>query len=912
MFKFLRIFILLFPYILFAQTKVEIKGIIKDESNIALESVTVFVNKSSDGSLVDYSITNSKGEFVLSLKPSNEEFVLKASLIGMQEFAQTIKLDKSQSFPNIILKDDSNLLGELVITAEAPPVRVKTDTLEFNAASFKVMPDANVEALLKQLPGVLIDGEGKITVNGKEVNQILVNGKPFFGKDGKVALQNLPADLIQKVQVSDTKTKMEEFTKQQASSDNSSINLTIDEKKNTGYFGKINLGYGTNDRYESGLMANYFKNKTKLSVIASSNNINSSGFSMDEVFDNMSGGRSGASTGGGITTTHTAGINYDDEWFDNFEVNGSYNFNQAENENSSRSRRINFLTDGNFITTSENRSNTLSRNHIFNTTFEYKIADKIKLYYSPTASISNRESDSFSNQSTMEEDETLQNENISNSFSNSKSKNFSNNFLVVKSFDKKGRRFSLDLGTNNNKSDQDTRLNSETYFYTTNTNDLRNQLEVNRSISDSYSFAATYAEPISDSLKIEVSMDFRNDKSVNDQNTFDFLNGSFTDRNDFLSNYVRSDSYEYTPTAGVILDKKKHNFKAIAGTRIFNYNALSDYLQTTTNLNRDYLLPTAHLNYSYKPSRGKMLRLRYRYNTSLPNARQLLPFENLSNPLNTITGNPDLDASRSHNTSVTFRWNNQVTKSSYNIFSSFIYNDKSIISVSNFDENRKRYTTYANIDGTYSAYLSAGWYKTKKNEAHNFGYGININNNYNYTKGYVNNAFYDSRQINISPQVFFSYEYGEILKVFPSYSFGYNIANYDNYVVKNASNTVHRFKLQTTTYWPKNLIWGNDFNYTYNSNLASFKADFYMWNTSLAYYFLDKSLLAKVKVYDILNQNIGNSRTVSETYVVDQENLVLKQYVMFSLTYKLDKFGGKSMDKEINKNNPNKGRRNNR
>src|SRR5690606_28368241 len=133
------------------------------------------------------------------------------------------------SFPT---RRSSDLEGVLIVGS--PPIRVKTDTLEFNAGSFKVRPDANVEALLKELPGVEIDDEGKISVNGKEVNQILVNGKPFFDTDGSIALENLPAEIINKVQVTDTKTKREELSGARASSNNATINLTIDEDKNRG------------------------------------------------------------------------------------------------------------------------------------------------------------------------------------------------------------------------------------------------------------------------------------------------------------------------------------------------------------------------------------------------------------------------------------------------------------------------------------------------------------------------------------------------------------------------------------------------------------------------------------------------------------------------------------------------------
>src|SRR5690606_30657777 len=178
----------------------------------------------------------------------------------------------------------------------------------FNASSFKVRPDANVETLLKQLPGVEVSSDGKITVNGKEVNQILVNGKPFFDADGKIALQNLPAEIINKVQVTDKKTKEQEISGEASTTDDLSINLTIDEDKNKGYFGRIMAGYGTDNRYETSGLVNYFKGDLRVSVLASSNNINASGFSMDEVFDNMNSVRTVRSNSSGGMSVN--GINF--------------------------------------------------------------------------------------------------------------------------------------------------------------------------------------------------------------------------------------------------------------------------------------------------------------------------------------------------------------------------------------------------------------------------------------------------------------------------------------------------------------------------------------------------------------------------------------------------------------------------
>jgi len=331
-------------------------------------------------------------------------------------------------------------LGEVIVKSEAPPIRIKKDTLEFNASSFKVRPDSNVETLLKQLPGVEVSPDGKITVNGKEVNQVLVNGQPFFDKDGKIALQSLPSDIINKVQVSDTKTKKEEITKQAASSDKASINLTIDEDKNKGLFGKFMAGYGSDDRYESSALINYFKKKRKISVLASSNNINSTGFSMDEVFDNMGGGRNvsyyynndgtygiGAMRFGGnkgITRSNMLGANYADEWFKGFESNGSYFYSSSNSKNTNRTNQINLLPTGNLTTVSDSRTNEDRYGHNFNLNFEYKIDSTSTLSVSPKFLKANNKYSVNSSQSSIDGSNQLLNDNTSNTFDENDKTNF--------------------------------------------------------------------------------------------------------------------------------------------------------------------------------------------------------------------------------------------------------------------------------------------------------------------------------------------------------------------------------------------------------------------------------------------------------------------------------------------------------
>lgn len=899
----------------FAQSNITIKGKIWDtKKQVSLESATVYLTSVKDSMVIDYTITDKNGFFKMETKKITKPVFLKVSYIGYQTFKQEVKeIIENKEFGVLNLLENESLLNEVVIKSEAPPIRIKKDTLEFNASSFKVRPDANVETLLKQLPGVEIDADGKVTVNGKEVNQVLVNGKPFFDKDGKIALQSLPSDIINKVQISDTKTKKEELTKQAASSNNASINLTIDEDKNKGFFGRIMGGYGTDSRYESSLLINYFKNKRKISVLASSNNINSTGFSMDEVFDNMGGGRNvnmsynsdgsyGIGSmrfggGKGITESNMIGVNYADEWFKNFDSNGSYFFTNSNSQNTNTTKQINLLPTGNFITNSNSKTNEDRYSHNFNFTFEYKIDSTASIYITPKFLKANNKYAVNSWESSVDQNDQLLNENTKQTFDESNKNNFTNSINFNKAFKKKGRSVNI-LFDNENSNEAANTLNKSTSIFYQNAvpTDIRNQSLNNKNLKDLYSSEITYLEPITDSLKISFNVYARSEKYSEFRKTYDYDTSfqSYSLANDKLSNSFTSTARLIAPKVGFTLDKKKFNLSFTSGTNIAQFDNQSLYLGNATNLRKNYIFPYVSANGNYRFSKSKSIYTNYEYGVNFPTASQVLPVENLANPLNTIIGNPDLNLIKNHSVFFSFRDFNMATRSGYSIHFGGDYYDNQVVSSVKYDVNRKRTTTYENVSGTYTSWFGANWNKTIKKEANSYKFGVGIYGGYDFSKGFTDGKLFEANALRLSPRVNFTYEYGELFTINPSYNFTYNDTKYTNYLLGSASNVLHKFNVQTTNYWPKNWVFGNDFGYTYNSNIANgFKKDFYLWNTSLAYSFFDKKMTAKVKVYDILNQNQSATRTITPTTIRDEENKVLKRYIMFSLTYKIEKFAGK-------------------
>lgn len=903
----------------FGQGTITIKGkIIEKKTLLPVESATIYIKSAKDSTVIDYTISDRNGNFLLETKKIKTPIYFKVAFTSFADYSEKIEqLQENKDFGIIKLEENINTLSELVIKAETPPITIKNDTLEFNASSFKVRPDANVEALLKQLPGVEIDEEGKITVNGKEVNNILVNGKPFFGKDGKIATQNLPAEIIEKVQVTDTKSKEEELSGQDATSDEKTINLTIQEDKNKGVFGKTNIGYGTDDRYESSLLFNYFKDTQKISVLGSSNNINSIGFSMDEIFDNMGGGRNNSvwmndngsfgingmqfGNNTGITQSNMIGVNFADEWANKkINPNGSYYYSNAESKNNSRTNRTNLLPAGNTTTLANSKTNSLSNGHNIAMDFEIKLDSTATLYVSPSYTSNEMKNMAAGFDATFDENGNALNENTSNNNAVNNNKTFKNSFYFYKELKKKGRGINASFGNENTTYSSDLITKTTTTFFQSGTaDDDRNQFRIDNSKKDNFSVEIGYSEPLRDSLVLNFETRFIYNKSTESRQTFDFDSGfnTYTNFNDVLSNAIESSSSRVIPMIGISIRKKKIRGSLSMGTEIINFNNQANYLANKTRVNNNYLYPKMNGYINITLGKSKSIYSYLSYEVNLPSANQILPFQNLANPLNTFIGNATLKPNENYSLYSNFSNYDYATRSGFYTYFGGDYNVNQIVASTTYDSDFKASTTYQNISKTYNSYVGFSLNKSLKKEKRTLKYGIGVQLGYNYDQGLTNAALYESKGLTLNPKANITWSIEDIISIAPSYKYTYISNDYTNYVIDNTKNFKHSAKLEITSYWPKKVVLGSDFGYNYNSNIADgFKKDFYLWNLSLGYTFYEDKLTAKVKVYDVLNQNISTTRTITPTAITDMENTVLQQYVMFSLTYKLEKFGGKKKD----------------
>lgn len=901
--------------------KLSIDGKVLNFEKKPIENVTVYLLKQKDSSIVNYTPTNSEGKFSLKTDEFSESTILKIDAEKYITYSKSFDVIKQSVSLGEIELEKNSVQNIEEVTISASPVKIKKDTIEFNASAIKVRPDSKIEELLKQIPGVEVSNDGKITVNGKEVDQIMINGKPFFDKDGKIALQNLPADIIKNIQFTTTKTKEEELSGKAPKSKNTTINFTIDEKKNKGLLSRLTVGYGSDERYEGSLLLSYFKKDSKISLLASSNNINSQGFSNDEVFDSMGHGRNSwlmqggsvISDGGntyytqggnntkGIQRSTTVGFNYSDK-FDKKTDLESLSVMHIDNNLETRSRvfRTTLLPEFTLKTNTKSNGENDSQQYSFATSARIKIDSLTNIYFSPNFSRTEGFNFSNSKSSTLKNDLLL---NESESFTSSKTENnnFSPNLYFSRKFKKKGRVWSANINTTISESKRENTNNSQTIFYqNSDPNDIRNQVSKTKNQTNRYRFTTAYSEPLSDSSNVTVNLTYENKltRNLRDVNDFDLSNGQYSDYNDALSNTMSQKNSQFKPEISYELNKKKINFWASANLDITDMNVNSFFNSQRYNFQNNFALPGYSLNLQYQFSDNKSLSIYNSADFSIPTAEQLTPFTDNMNPLITYKGNPDLK-NRWQNSSYIYYSNYNILKNmNYYMSLSFNYYNNDVTNYSYYDDSGKQFSTYVNISGNKYVNFGGGFSKTFKWKQNKLILNPRFNMNYGYNKGFINTQQFTSETYSINPGFNLTYELKEKFTIKPSYSLGYNFSEYSNYSVGNVKTSNQILKMELTNYiFKTKLVFGNDFEYNTTSNIApGFKRDFYFWNTSLGYSFFNKQLTAKVKVYDVLNQNQSVRRTITNTYFEDREDLILKRYIMFSLTMKLNKFAGKKAD----------------
>ncbi|WP_143150421.1 outer membrane beta-barrel protein [Arenibacter nanhaiticus] len=881
--------------------KFALEGLVIDKEATSLEGATVYVQSIKDSTTMAYAITDKKGEFSIRVNAESESKLLfKVAYLGYKTYSRDIKVPQEDRLHlgDITIEEQLEELTEVFLVGKAPPVLMKKDTVEYNADSFKTLPNDKVEDLLKKLPGIEIDLDGMITHNGVEVEAVNVDGMRFFGeKNGNIAIKNLPSVVIDKVQVTDFKTDLQKFTGEASDSGTKELNLKIKKGKNKGYFGDVAGGYGTDDKYQAN--ANLFQliEGKQLGVISGTNNIN-----MSKGFNSLPD----TDTSNGYLESSFVGSNFSKGKWNETRINGNYRYSTQNRETEQKTRRENFLPDLNYITNSKKNSSGDSDSHTANLDLKFLVEPKNKSANN-SVQIANRtdfkmsNSDSF-NQETTQSTETngdlvsdynARNQGVSDSY------NFSNNFSVTPRLGGRRDYFHIGLSTNISKDQSSGKRYSENILYKKNTTKIQDQINESENLSSNISLNASWNK--------ELFTDFRiiprywvqvgnstNEKYVFDYNTeegsYDGFNQRLSTENNYLTTTVR-------PALGFRYDYKEFRFEA-SGNYTSTFRKYEDEINVARNFKTDFEYLTYSGRIQYRDANGyKNINLHYDQNVDVPSIGQLQPVPDVNNQLHIRTGNPFLEPAVNHD--LRFQYQNNLAFHNINITgdaAAGFVQDK-IINTTITDEDLIKYTTYTNIQGDYSLRGNTAITKTYFSQHANMNFNLRLHGSFRNNLSIQNGVKFTAESSVIRPSISFRYAYDKKLDFNASYSYALNKTIYDTDIYDDNAYFVQNLQLNSSIYFFKDAFLTNKVSYRYNSRVGdAFDGDAVFWNAGLGVQLWEGKGTLTLVGYDILGKNNGYVRTISEDFIQDSQSTILEQYFMLTFSYKFGRFAGQNMN----------------
>ena len=892
----------------FAQnsSKISIKGSVVDSLSKPLESATVLLLSSKDSSLVNFARTNEKGTFELKSLENNSYFI-KISFVGYANFTQIVQKATANllDLGEIKMQPIEKELAGIIVKADAIPVEINGDTINYNAAAFKTKPNAVVEDLLKKLPGVQVNRDGSVMAQGEKVQKVTVDGKEFFGKDPKIATQNLPADAINKVQVFDKKSDQSMFTGIDDGKREKTINLQLKEEKKKMFFGSVMGGGGTNERFDSKINLNKFNKTKQFSVLGIGNNINKQGFSIDEYL-NFTGEMQRMMAGGGgqiklefnsndqngipldfggrpvgFMKSFAGGVNFNDQLTKKAEINGSHFFNSLNNVIEKDLVRQNFLPDKNYTTTQNSLQNNQNTNHRVNFALDQKIDSLNSLRLTSNISFNETNLRASSTSKNIAENNVLMNEGTRNNFSQGNGTNMTTNLLFRHKFMKKGRTFSANFNLGINENTSNGTLDAVNKFYT-NTTQIDSIKQTNSQDSKFHTFGVnlSYTEPITKRKYLEFLYNFS--KNLNDVNreVYD-LSKDKPILNQLLSNQF-SNIYTYNRVGvNFRLNNKKYNFST--GLAFQESDLDGKILSKNISIQKSFsnFLPNFHTNYSFSGSQN--LNLDYEATMREPSLNELNPIPDNSNPLNIYVGNTELRPEYVHRMRLHFNAFNQVNYTNFFSAIGFTYTTNKISNSQQINDALVTTNQPINVRNDYNLQSNFNYgFRLKKIDTR-----VNLGANLTYIRGinFINTIENTTKRFIEAADARIEYKFKEIFDFALLADWQYNQTQYTLNQALSQKYLDQTYGFETNLTLPKNWQFSSNLDYLI---FASYNQTVPLLNASLSKFFLKGNRgELKLSVVDLLNKNIGISRHAEVNYVQDERTRSLGRYFLMSFTYSL-------------------------
>ncbi len=887
-----------------------------------LKGATLSILNPKDSSVVFSKASGDNGIFSIPNVPMGS-YILKITFEGYRTRSRKITLTDvvpNAEIGDIYLKPKDNELAGVVV--EASPIKMKKDTVEFNAGSFATKPNAVAEDLLKKLPGVQVDAGGTITAQGEKVTRVLVDGKRFFSDDPKLATRNLPPDVIDKIQVFDDLSDQSKFTGFDDGNRVKTINITTKKNMRQGYFGKVIGAAGSNEDYDESVNMHRFHGDQQISLLAQANDINKQNFTIQDILGSAAGGGGGGRRGGGgaqggatssspgITSVAAVGTNYKDAWGTKTDAYGSYFFNDQHVTLTQHSTTLNTdPTDTTFFNNqsqSANISRTQNQRAAFN--IEHRFDSSTSMIFRPNIAFQTTTPNGTSS--------TMQTDNLGNPVTNTSVKssstnsgyNLSNTNLQLRHrFAKPYRTISLDMTVNASANDGDGLNYTINNKFRQKVSDTLNQYYTDSFHSISLSPTLSYTEPIGKNQILEFNYNYTYNHNTSINNTYDY-NIATKGFNNFDSLF--SNSYKFTSnsnrfTLSYRIQNAKYNLSLGTGIQLLSF----DNLNTTKNItvSHDYTNFTPTVNFQYTFSHTSNLRLNYSGRTGTPTATQLQPLTTTSDNLNFQIGNPNLKPQFIH--SLRMLYTNFDAASGRVFFAtinaSATENDIQSATTSN-KTTGGRTTTYVNLDGTYNVggFMNYG-FALKKPKSN-----LNFITNFNYSQS--QSLQRDSTITGLSA---YASKYTKNTSIGETVSWTTNIKkNFDmnlslpfNYIIANNSTTILHYFTQAintelTAYTNSGWLFAANFDFTmYGGNRGTANPPSQpIFSPSIAkQLFKKKNGELRLSVFDLFDKNQAPTTSVSSEQITNTYTNVLSRYVMLTFTFNLNNFGQTQQNKRF-------------
>jgi hypothetical protein len=903
----------------YAQTGRDVHGTVTDSTKITLPGSTVKILTGTDSATT---VTDAKGAFLFpGIKV--RQFSLVIQSIGYEPVKRRFTLDNTNDpvfLKPIILKTSTTMLNVVTIS-DVLPVKIKEDTVEFNAAAYPVRDGAPVEDMVKKIPGADVDAQGNITFQGKSVTKVRVNGKDFFGGDIKTATQNLPADAVQNVQMVNDYGDQANLTGIKTGEPETILNINIKPSKNHGYFGQASGGDGKDaipqvdgtkdqNRYLAQFNLFDFNGDQQIAVLSNLNNTNTNLFN----FGGPGGGGGGRGGGGppgsntspnGITTARSVGLNYRDSWGKKITVYGSFSFsdNTVNTISSTIQNNISLVNPSTNIQTSNETDKKINERFTFNMEYRPDSLDYFKI--SPSFSYAGVHTIQTGTNSLANDSTTISNYNF-NSLLHSTAPNYGINVLYNHRFNSHGRNFSANVGVGVSSSDQ---FQNPVYDYTAGVaNAPLTQFITTNSTTDTVGTSLSYIEPIAKHSYIEFNYNYRHSYTTAEKLTDTLAMDNQLNEYPLLSNNYNVTFITNRFGINYRFIQKKYNY-VLGVTAQPSLLEGSSPVSGATRISAFNFSPNAHFVYNF--SRTQTLSANYSGGSVMPTYSELQPVTDFSSALYPVTGNPDLKPMYNNTFSIRYNKFNFQTGNVFFSNFSFVQTDNEVVPntityPTTYAPNSKLAgtvaTDYLNTSGYYSASAFYVFAKPWDKRRYNLFFigNLSYNNNISYITNVDPTSYDMTTEKNIAKTLVASqgvrFRLDITDKVDAELSTTYSVNSSQNSI--NQPGIQDNFRSWVLGVNGKNYVW-KDWTYSYDYTKTLYygykgATNPNVFNTYVERRFL-KSKLATLRLsaMDVFNQNTGFTSTQSGSYITQTNANRLGRYYLLSFTYRFQKMAGK-------------------